>query len=83
MRHTHTKQVCRKASEVFYPSGFIGAEFMHIDEDGCRAASLTVIRLNGAAAPDGTAVFTLDRPFLFEIISATGQPLFAGVVNRP
>ena len=54
-----------------------------IDEEGCRAASLTVIGLNGAAAPDGTAVFTLDRPFLFEIISATGQPLFAGVVNRP
>ncbi len=27
--------------------------------------------------------FTLDRPFIFEIMSETGLPLFVGIVNNP
>ena len=33
--------------------------------------------------PEDEVDFTLDRPFLFVLTSAAGQPLFAGVVNLP
>ncbi|MBR1763766.1 MAG: hypothetical protein IJ746_00045 [Ruminococcus sp.] len=66
-----------------YVSGAEQDTRVTIDEEGCRASSLTVMQLAGAAMPDGTVEFTLDRPFLFEIISATGQPLFIGIVNEP
>ena len=52
-----------------------------IDEEGCRASALTVMQFVGAPAPQGEVYFTLDRPFIFEIISETGLPLFIGIVN--
>ncbi len=54
-----------------------------IDEDGCKAAALTVMMYCGAAMPEDEVDFILDRPFLFEIVSETGLPLFVGVVNAP
>ncbi len=54
-----------------------------IDEDGCKAAALTVMMYCGAAMPEDEVDFILDRPFLFEIMSETGLPLFVGVVNAP
>ena len=55
-----------------------------VDEDGCRAAAITVITAAGSAMPPNERVeFRLDRPFVFEIMSASGLPLFVGVVNRP
>ena len=54
-----------------------------IDEEGCRAASLTVIAYCGSAMPQDETVLRFDRPFLFEIVSETGLPLFVGVVNQP
>ena len=53
-----------------------------IDEEGCKAASVTVV---GVGAGDAHPVleFRLDRPFIFEIISETDVPLFVGVVNNP
>ena len=54
-----------------------------IDEDGCKAASLTVMLYNGALPPTDEAKLVLDRPFIFEIISETGLPLFVGIVNDP
>jgi serine protease inhibitor len=33
--------------------------------------------------PGTTVDFVLDRPFAFNIISASGVSLFAGVVNNP
>ena len=56
---------------------------VQIDEEGCRASALTVMQYSGAAVPDGKAQFILDRPFIFEIMSNTGFPLFAGIVNVP
>lgn len=54
-----------------------------IDEKGCRAAALTVMMYDGAALPEDNAKFILDRPFIFEIMSETGLPLFVGIVNVP
>lgn len=56
---------------------------VEIDEEGCRASALTVMSEDGAAMPDGHADFILDRPFIFEIMSETGLPLFVGIVNNP
>lgn len=53
-----------------------------IDEEGCKAAAFTVIELCGAAIPEGTVEFTLDRPFLFAVTTSAGLPLFEGIVNQ-
>ncbi len=54
-----------------------------IDEDGCKAAAMTVMMYCGSAMPEDEVDFILDRPFLFEIMSETGLPLFVGIVNAP
>ncbi len=55
-----------------------------IDEEGCKASSMTMIAYAGAGEPSGDYVdFIADRPFIFEIISDTGLPLFVGIVNKP
>ena len=54
-----------------------------IDEDGCKAASLTVMSFTATGAPTEQYDFVLDRPFLFEIVSDAGMPLFVGIVNNP
>ncbi len=54
-----------------------------IDEEGCRASALTVATYYGAAMPEDTADLIFDRPFIFEIVSSSGLPLFVGIVNDP
>ena len=54
-----------------------------IDEDGAKAAAVTVISVCGAAMPEDHVDFVLDRPFVFEIMSENGLPLFVGIVNSP
>lgn len=54
-----------------------------IDEEGCKASALTVMIYCGAGIPDDEVDFVLDRPFVFEIVSETGMPLFVGIVNHP
>lgn len=54
-----------------------------IDEEGCRAAAMTVEALMGAGGPSNEVDFVLDRPFVFEIMGDNGLPLFVGVVNDP
>ena len=53
-----------------------------IDEEGCKASALTVMQYVGAPMPKGEVWFTLDRPFMFEIMSETDLPLFVGIVNQ-
>ena len=53
-----------------------------IDENGCKAAAVTEV-VNGAGAPEVQMVFRVDRPFVFELVSETGLPIFVGVVNDP
>ncbi|MBQ1887296.1 MAG: serpin family protein, partial [Firmicutes bacterium] len=53
------------------------------DEDGVEAAAYTVIMVKATSAmPEEPIEFTVDRPFIFEIISSEGLPLFTGVVNH-
>lgn len=54
-----------------------------IDEEGCKASSLTIMAYDGAGMPEDYIDFILDRPFIFEIISESGLPLFVGIVNNP
>ena len=55
-----------------------------IDEEGCTAASFTMMRYYGAMMPPEEYVdFVLDRPFVFAVTSADGMPLFVGIVNEP
>ena len=54
-----------------------------IDEEGAKAAAVTRIITNGATMPEDHVNFVLDRPFVFEIMSENGLPLFVGIVNHP
>lgn len=54
-----------------------------IDENGCKASALTGMSAAGAGEPDEEVDFIADRPFIFEIVSDTGFPLFVGIVNNP
>lgn len=54
-----------------------------IDEEGCKAVAMTVLILDRSAMPEDKVDFTVDRPFIFEIVSETGSPLFIGIVNNP
>ena len=56
-----------------------------VDEEGCEAAAFTVVIAAGGMPlePPREVDFTLDRPFLFAILSRGGSPLFMGVVNDP
>ena len=54
-----------------------------IDENGCKASSLTVMEYCGAAVIEDQVKLVYDRPFIFEIMSETGLPLFVGIVNSP
>ncbi len=55
-----------------------------IDEEGVEAASYTVLMMAGMGLPPEEVIdFTLDRPFLFAVISDDGLPLILGVVNEP
>ena len=53
-----------------------------IDEEGCKAASVVMV-LMGRGIIKRELDFVLDRPFVFEIVSETGTPLFVGIVNDP
>lgn len=55
---------------------------MLIDEEGCKASSLTAMIVGGAGMPENYVDFVLDRPFVFEIMSETGIPIFVGIVNN-
>ncbi|MBO4651210.1 MAG: hypothetical protein J5653_08465 [Clostridiales bacterium] len=57
-----------------------------MDRDGVKAASITSsveICWGISEEPEMDWKFILDRPFLFEIVSESGVPLFVGIVNVP
>ena len=55
-----------------------------IDEEGCTAAAFTELIYSGSALPPEDEMdFIVDRPFIFAVMSDTGQPLFIGTVNDP
>lgn len=55
-----------------------------IDEEGCTAASYTVMAAVAAGLPPEEEMdFVLDRPFIFVITGMGEMPLFIGIVNQP
>ena len=54
-----------------------------VDEVGITAAAYTVLGLGAGEPPEDEVDFVVDRPFLFCVTGAAGQPLFVGVVNSP
>ena len=54
-----------------------------IDEEGVKGAAITVAMIVEQCAPSAKYTFVFDRPFIFEVFSDTGAPLFIGVVNDP
>lgn len=71
-----------KSDENFYVNSIEQNTRIMIDEEGCKAVSATII-MAGAGQTKEHFEFILDRPFVFEIVSDTGLPLFVGVVNDP
>ena len=68
-----------RISEVFHQANIT------VDTEGTEAAAATAIVIEGVSARiDEPRTFTVDRPFLFEIVhEATGTPLFIGRVVNP
>lgn len=71
-------------TEGLYVSTANHAARVMVDEEGCTAASYTVLAVEGAGIlPEEEVDFTLDRPFLFAITGEDGLPLFVGTVYEP
>lgn len=71
-------------SDGLFVGGAKHAARVQIDEEGCTAAAFTQMAVCGdALPPEDEIYFTLDRPFLFVIMSDTKQPLFIGTVYEP
>ena len=54
-----------------------------INEEGVKGAAITIAMAVAQCAPSDKYTFVFDRPFIFEVFSDTGAPLFVGVVNDP
>ena len=54
-----------------------------VDQYGIKAVAATVIGDIGMGGSDNLVDFTLDRPFLFAVISDDGLPVFVGIINNP
>ena len=52
-----------------------------IDEDGCRAVAATMTSI-GYGEPIFYDQIVLDRPYIVEIVSESGLPIFVGIVNN-
>ncbi len=56
-----------------------------VDEEGCTAVAFTKMTAVGEAIRPipKEVIFTLDRPFIFIVVSDTDMPLFTGIVQNP
>lgn len=71
------------AMEGIYLSQAAHGARVAIDEEGVIAAAYTVmVEPSAAEPPEDEVDFVLDRPFLFVITGAAGEPMFVGIVNR-
>ena len=52
-----------------------------IDQDGCRAVAVTISTI-GSGTPVFYDQIVLDRPYIVEIVSESGLPIFVGIVNN-
>ena len=68
---------------ILYISEIIQAAKIICDEDGTEAAAATMVTMDGGAMPveEEPVEFIVDRPFLYEIKTASGETLFMGVMQ--
>ena len=71
------------SNEKLYISKIIQAAKIVCNEDGTEAAAVTLEAMDaGGAMPANEIIeFTVDRPFLYEIKTASGETLFIGVMQ--
>lgn len=71
------------SDEKLYISKIIQAAKIVCDEDGTEAAAATLVTMDagGAMPAEDIIEFTVDRPFLYEIKTASGETLFMGVMQ--
>lgn len=71
------------STEKLYISKIIQAAKIICDEDGTEAAAATLAAMDagGAMPAEDIIEFTVDRPFLYEIKTASGETLFMGVMQ--
>lgn len=73
-----------READAVYVSQATHAARVAIDEEGLTAAAFTVMAADGSGMPPEDEIdFVVNRPFLFVVTGAAGQPLFAGVVYQP
>ena len=66
---------------VLYLDSVVHKTALELDENGTRAAAVTVGGMNGGGMPLETVTLVFDRPFVFMIVDYTTKiPLFMGVV---
>lgn len=67
----------------FCISKIIQAAKIICDEDGTEAAAATLVAMDGGAEPveEELVEFIVDRPFMYEIKTASGETLFMGVMQ--
>ncbi len=70
-------------TEALYISKIIQAAKIVCNEEGTEAAAATLVAMDagGAMPVKDTIEFTVDRPFLYEIKTASGETLFMGVMQ--
>ncbi len=69
--------------EALYISDVFQAAKIICDEEGTEAAAATMVTMECAAVmPEETIEFTVDRPFVYEILSPDGEVLFMGYMGN-
>lgn len=80
-------------SGMLEPDGLSGAPFLgeilqgtriEVNEQGAKAAAFTQIQVEAGSAPliDDEVTLVVDRPFLYELDTPDGVPLFIGAVRN-
>ena len=76
------------SEEPFYVDDILHKTFIRVDKDGTEAAAVTAVMMKASAffmqREKIMKKVYLDRPFVYAIVdTATGIPLFLGVVEKP
>ena len=68
---------------ILFISEIIQAAKIICDEEGTEAAAATMVTMDGGAMPveEELIEFIVDRPFLYEIKTSSGETLFMGVMQ--
>lgn len=70
------------SEEQLYISDVIHAAKIKCHEKGTEAAAATLVTADATAMPSETPIyFTADKPFIYEIVSPSGDVLFMGVIS--